>query len=167
MVKYIANILTFCRILGSMLLLFFPAFSIGFYGIYIFCGFTDMMDGTIARKTNSVSEFGSQLDTLADLVFVVSSIIVLLPAIHLYLWLWIWGGVIAIIKIANMIWGYIFQRRFLAMHTILNKVTGVLLFLLPLVIFFVELKYVGMVVCAVATISAMQEGYYLTRGRDS
>ena len=71
------------------------------------------------------------------------------------------------IKIGNILLGYVFRKQFTALHTILNKVTGVLLFLLPLVIFFVELKYVGMVVCAVATISAMQEGYYLTRGRDS
>lgn len=69
MTKHIANILTSCRILGSILLLFFPTFSVEFYIIYIFCGFSDMTDGTIARKTNSVSRFGSRLDTVADLFF--------------------------------------------------------------------------------------------------
>lgn len=50
MAKHIANILTGCRILGSILLLFFPAFFVAFYIIYLFCGFSDMIDGTIARK---------------------------------------------------------------------------------------------------------------------
>ena len=49
MIKHIANLVTGCRILGSVLL-FFPAFSVEFYIIYIFCGFSDMIDGTIARK---------------------------------------------------------------------------------------------------------------------
>ena len=41
MTKHIANILTGCRIFGSILLLFFPAFSLGFYIIYLLCGFSD------------------------------------------------------------------------------------------------------------------------------
>ena len=74
MKKHIANILTGFRILGSMLLLFFPVFSEAFYALYLLCGFSDMIDGTIARKTNSVSEFGSKLDTAADLSFVAASL---------------------------------------------------------------------------------------------
>ena len=78
MIKNVANILTGFRILGSILLFFFPVFSEAFYGIYLLCGFSDMIDGTIARKTNSTSEFGSKLDTVADLVFVAVSLIKLL-----------------------------------------------------------------------------------------
>ena len=114
MTKYIANILTGCRILGSILLLFFPAFSVAFYIIYFFCGLSDMVDGTIARKTNSTSKFGSQLDTIADLIFVVVSLFKLLPAIHIPQWLWIWGGVIAVIKISNLIWGYAAEKQFIS-----------------------------------------------------
>ena len=61
-----ANILTSCRILCSIPLLIFPAFSPWFYAIYLISGFTDMIDGAIARKTNTVSEFGSKLDTVAE-----------------------------------------------------------------------------------------------------
>ena len=161
MAKHIANILTGYRILGSILLLFFPAFSVAFYIIYLFCGFSDMIDGTIARKTNSISKFGSQLDTIADFIFVVVSLLKLLPAIHIPQWLWMWGGVIAVIKISNIIWGYVSKKQFISMHTIMNKATGLLLFLLPLTISFVELKYIGIVVCSVATLSAIQEGFYV------
>ena len=66
MKKQVANIITSCRILFSICLLFFPIFSVGFYSTYILCGFTDMVDGVVARKTNSVSEFGAKLDTASD-----------------------------------------------------------------------------------------------------
>ena len=161
MAKHIANILTGCRILGSVLLLIFPAFSVAFYIIYLFCGFSDMIDGTVARKANSTSNFGSQLDTVADLIFILISLFKLLPAIHLPGWLWIWSGVIAVIKISNIILGYVSKKEFLSLHTIMNKATGLLLFLLPLTISCVEAQYSAIVVCSIATISAIQEGLYV------
>ena len=165
MTKHIANILTGCRIFGSIFLLFIPVFSMGFYIAYILCGFSDMIDGTIARRTNSTSDFGSKLDTIADFIFAVVSLFKLLPAIYIPGWLWIWGGVIAIIKISNIVWGYVCKKQFISLHTLMNKATGLLLFLLPLTISFVELKYVAMAVCSVATLSAIQEGYYVITDR--
>jgi len=165
MMKHIANILTSCRILGSVLLLFFPAFSAAFYIIYLFCGFSDMIDGTIARKTNSISSFGSKLDTVADLIFAMVSLVKLLPVLHIPMWIWIWGGMIALIKISNIILGYVSQNQFISLHTIMNKATGMLLFLLPLTISFMELKYTAIVVCSIATLSAIQEGVYVISKR--
>ena len=161
MTKHFANILTCWRIFGSILLLFFPALSLDFYIIYLLCGFSDMIDGTIARKTNSSSKFGSQLDTIADLIFVIVSLFKLLPAIQIPQWLWIWIGVIAVIKISNIIWGYVSKKQFISLHTIMNKVTGLFLFLLPLTIPFSELTYIAIAVCSVATLSAIQEGFYI------
>ena len=165
MAKYLANILTGCRILGSIILLFFPAFSVAFYSIYLFCGFSDMIDGTIARKTNSTSRFGSQLDTVADLIFAVVSLFKLLPVLHIPGWLWIWVGVITIIKISTIIWGYAAKKQFISLHTTMNKITGLLLFLLPLTISFIDLQYTAIVVCAAATFSAIQEGFYAIADR--
>ena len=165
MAKYIANILTGFRVLGSILLLFFPAFSVGFYIIYLFCGFSDMIDGTIARKTNSTSEFGAKIDTVADLLFVAASIIRLLPAIHIPGWLWIWGGLIGLIKIGNIIQGYVYQKQFVALHTIMNKITGFFLFVLPLTLSFVEVKYSSIAACSIASFAAIQEWVYITTKR--
>ena len=167
MTKHFANILTGCRIFGSILLLFFPAFSFGFYITYLLCGFSDMVDGTIARMTNSTSKFGSRLDTIADLLFVMVSLFKLLPAIQIPQWLGIWGGVISVIKISNIIWGYVSKNQFIALHTIMNKATGLLLFLLPLTISFVELKYTAIIVCSAATFAAIQEGFYIVTDKES
>lgn len=161
MSKHIANILTGSRILGSFLLPLFPTFSMEFYIIYVFCGFTDMIDGLVARKTNTTTKFGSQLDTIADFVFVVVSLIKLLPVIQFPKWLLIWVGIIAIIKINNIILGYVYKKQFIAIHTIMNKITGLLLFLLPLTLFFMEVKYSSIVVCSIATFSAIQEGVFV------
>lgn len=166
MTKHIANTLTGFRILGSILLLFFPVFSLEFYITYILCGFSDMIDGTIARKTNSASKFGSKLDTVADLIFTAVSLFKLLQAIYIPQWLWIWGGMIAIVKISNTIWVYVFKKQFISLHTIMNKVTGLLLFLLPLTISFAKLQYTAIVVCSVATFSAIQEGFYVITDRE-
>ena len=70
-----ANIITGIRILCSIALVFCPTLSPVFYSLYLVAGFTDMIDGTVARKTNTVSEFGSRLDTIADFIFVVVCLI--------------------------------------------------------------------------------------------
>ena len=165
MKKHIANAITGCRILCSILILIFPAFSVQFYILYLFCGLSDMVDGTIARKTNSISEFGGQFDTVADFIFVAVSLIKILPLIHISGWLWIWIVIIAITKISIIIWGFIHRKKLIALHTIMNKTTGLLLFLLPLTLHFVELKYSSVAVCSLATLSAIQEGYYIGTGR--
>lgn len=165
MTKHIANILTSCRILGSILLLFFPVFSPAFYITYIFCGFSDMIDGTVARKTNSTSKFGSQLDTVADLIFVAASMVRLLPAFYLPQWLWIWSGMIACIRIGNILWVYGSEKQFATLHTVMNKATGFLLFLLPLTIPFADLTCSSIIVCCFATLSAIQEGFCVITAR--
>lgn len=164
--KYMANIVTGCRILCSILMMFFPVFSAWFYILYLLCGLTDMVDGTIARKTKSDSRFGARLDTIADLVFVMASLVKLLPVIHVPGWIWTWILAVAIIKIMNVILGFIRNKRFIVEHTIMNKITGLLLFLLPLTLYFIELKYSAVVVCSIATFSAIQEGYFIRTGRE-
>ena len=156
-----ANLITGIRILCSIALLFFPAFSPAFYILYIVAGVSDMIDGTVARKTGTVSEFGSKLDTVADFVLVCCCLIKLLPVVDLPTWLIIWIIVIAVIKAINLISGFVMRKEFVAVHTVMNKVTGVLLFVLPLTLSVVDLRISGAVVCAVATFAAIQEGHLI------
>ena len=123
-----ANIVTSLRIVFSIAMLVCHAFSPAFYVLYLSAGFTDMIDGTIARKTHTESDFGSRLDTVADFVFIVASLVKLIPALDIPTWIYIWVGVIAIIKIINIVSGFALQKSFVAVHTIMNKITGLLLF---------------------------------------
>ena len=83
-----ANIITAIRIVCSIALLLFPAFSPPFYTLYIAVGISDMIDGTVARKTGTVSALGSKLDTAADFIFVVCCLIKLLPVFNIPTWLY-------------------------------------------------------------------------------
>ncbi|MBQ9878968.1 MAG: CDP-alcohol phosphatidyltransferase family protein [Clostridia bacterium] len=160
-----ANIITGTRILASLLLLFFPAFSPAFYALYIFAGISDMVDGTAARKTNTVSNFGSAFDTAADFVFTAASLVKLLPALKLPVWILIWAAAIVLIKTINIVSGFAVAKRFVPVHSIMNRVAGVLLFVLPLTRSLVDIRYGAAVVCAVATFAAVQEGHYIRTGR--
>lgn len=161
-----ANIITSIRILCSIALLFCQSLSPMFYLLYLVAGFTDMIDGTVARKTNTVSEIGSKLDTVADFIFVVVCLIKLIPIMDIPVWLYIWICIIALIKIINVVFGYVVQNKFVSVHTVMNKVARALLFILPLTLSILDLKYSSIVVCIVATFAAIQEGHYIRTGRE-
>jgi Phosphatidylglycerophosphate synthase len=160
-----ANIITGIRILCSIALLFFHVFSPPFYILYVVAGVSDMIDGIVARKTGTTSEFGSRLDTIADVVFVAVCLIKLIPALNIPSWLFIWIIIVALIKMINVISGYVMYKEFVALHTVMNKVTGIFLFSLPLILKIIDLRYSGAFVCAAATFAAMQEGHFIRTER--
>ena len=157
MKKHIANIITGARIVFSLSLLFIPLSSAWFYALYLLCGLSDMIDGTVARRTKSTSEFGAKLDTVSDFVFMTVALIKFVPHLHIPVWLWIWIGIM--IKLGNAAWGFVRTKKLISPHTVLNKITGLLLFLLPVTISFVDLTHTLPIVCAVATVAAIHEVY--------
>lgn len=159
--RHIANIITGCRIICSVLLLFIPLFSVGFYVVYLLCGFSDMVDGVVARKTKSCSSFGAKLDTVADLIFMATVCCKLLPVVAIPQWLWVWIIVIATIKMSNIIWGLIRRKTLISVHSALNKATGFVLFLLPLTMQIVAHHLSLAIACLLATIAAIHEGRYI------
>ena len=161
-----ANTISLFRIAAGIVLLFCPAFSPAFYVFYIAAGLSDILDGFVARKTDTVSKLGAKLDTIADFVLVVVCLIKLLPVLSIPAWLYAWIGIIALIKVVNIISGFVVQRKFVAIHSVMNKATGALLFLMPLTIPAVGLKYSAIIVCAVATFAAIQEGQFIRTGRE-
>ena len=150
-----ANLITCIRIVLSAALLFCPALSPAFYALYIAAGFSDMLDGAVARKTGTVSAFGSRLDTIADIVFTAVCLIKLLPVLDVPAWLYAWISVIAIIKLINIAAGYIRQKAFAAVHSVLNKITGGLLFVFLLILACIDLNFSAAVVCTAATMAAV------------
>ena len=157
----IANLITFVRIICSIGMLFVPVFSPAFYVMYLIAGVSDMVDGTIARKTGTVSDFGSKQDTAADVALLAVCLIKMIPVLDIPLWLMIWITVIALIKVVSIIYGYVMRKEFVDVHTVMNKLTGIVLFILPLTVPFIDLKYSGVFVCTFATVAAIQEGHLI------
>ena len=166
MKKHIANILTASRAILSLPLLFVPLSSAWFYILYLFCGFTDMIDGTIARKTGAVCSFGAYLDTVADFVFLFACWGRILPLMRIPMWLWVWIAIIALIKISTIALVLIRRKKLLSIHSVLNKITGLTLFLVPLSLTFVEHTYSVLAICTLATIATMQEIYFIANGQE-
>ncbi|MBR2742801.1 MAG: CDP-alcohol phosphatidyltransferase family protein [Clostridia bacterium] len=160
-----ANIITSLRIILSAALLFCPALSAAFYAVYAAAGITDMIDGAVARKMKTTSEFGSRLDTIADLSLVAASLIKLLPVLDIPIWLCIWIGAIAAIKSINIAYGFALQKKLVAMHSVMNKIAGAMLFLFPFTLPFIDFRYGAAVVCAAATAAAVHEWHCVRTGR--
>ena len=156
-----ANFITACRLAISAAMVITTTFSSSFYALYLLAGATDVADGAVARKTNTVSSFGSRLDTVADMAFVAVCLFKFLPALEVP----VWTAIIALIKLVNLASGYAMRRELVALHTVMNKATGLLLFLFPLTLRVVDLEIGGAVVCAVATVAAIQEGHWIRKGK--
>lgn len=158
--------MTASRIIFSLPLLFLPLSSVWFYILYLICGLTDMIDGTIARKTGAVSQFGARLDTASDLVFMFVCTVKILPFLSLPLWLWVWITLIASVKILNITLILIYKKKLISIHSVLNKITGFALFLLPLSLTFIKPAYSTLIICALATLALIQEVYLIAKGKE-
>ena len=159
-----ANAITGFRIIISLLMLRFEVFSPEFYACYLAAGVSDMIDGSVARRLGTSSKLGEKLDTAADFVFVAAALYKLLPAIGISKAILIWVGFIALIKLINLVSGFAVQKQFAAVHSPANKLTGVVLFCLPLTISVIDIKCSAVFACAVATFAAIQEGHIIRSG---
>ena len=139
-----------------------------FWTLYLLCGLSDILDGAVARLTGTVSRLGERLDTLADIVFVAVWMVLFIPAINIGRWLWIWTGIIAFIKVVNVISGLAMKKGFVAKHTLANKASGILLFLLPIILLWevIKVPYI-ILVSLLATFAAVQEGHLVRTEQSS
>lgn len=154
-----ADTITSVRIAASLLLLFLPLRSAGFFTVYPLTVLTDILDGWLARKTGTVSDFGARLDSVADLLFYGIVLFRLAPVLWQALPVEIWYAVtgIFLIRLAAYITAAIKYHRFAALHTWLNKLTGAAVFLLPYV-FAVSTGIVySWAVCILAFTASLEE----------
>lgn len=161
----IADSITLSRILFSLLLFWLPTSSRLFWLLYLLCGLSDMLDGFVARRLHTESERGARLDSAADLVFAAVYAVKILTLLELRPWIWAWAAVIAAVKLTGILLNSLRDRSLSIPHSRANKLTGLLLFLLPLLVCVADVKYSAALVCAAATWSAVGELYKL-KGND-
>ncbi len=156
---HLPNVVSIIRIAGSVSLLFCDVTGWPFWVLYVSCGFSDMVDGWLARKLHAESITGALLDSVADIVFMACCAVRLLPILDIPTWLWIWAGVIVIIKIVNQISALVVCKRFCFLHTWANRLTGFLLFLTVPTMFCSMIPIP--IVVALAMFAAVQEGHFI------
>ncbi len=154
-----ANCITSVRIIGTVVMIFTAPLSLLFFIVYSVCGLSDLLDGWVARKTNSITEFGAKLDSVADLFFYIVMILKILNVLWKIVPLWFWyvlGGVV-ILRVVSYTTAALKYRRFASLHTKMNKVTGLLVFATP---YFLALPFAAEYCCFVVlfgTASSLEE----------
>lgn len=154
-----ADTITSVRIAASLFLLFLPLGSVGFLAVYTLTGLTDVLDGWLARKTGTVSDFGARLDSAADLLFYAILLLRLSPVLWRLLPASIWYAVAAIVlvRLAAYVTAAVKYHRFAALHTWLNKLTGAAVFLLPYMLALTTGTVYSWALCVLALAASVEE----------
>lgn len=152
----VPNAITSFRIVGALVILFFSIETVPFYVIYGVCGVSDALDGFIARRTNQTSAFGRKLDSVADLTFYgVMAYKMFIPLIET-LKKPILIIVITLVSIRVLLYliAGIIYKSFVSSHSVFNKATGLVVFMIPYTIpfkdFFFGYSIIGCVIAAAA-----------------
>jgi len=155
--KAIPNCISISRIFFSLILIFTKPLSVAFYAIYFICGFSDIIDGFIARKTGTTSRLGEKLDSIADMAMIGVLLVVLYPVVNPATEIVIWIILIGIIRLASMIVALKKYKTFASIHTYGNKITGIVLFIFPILLTYIHTTVLMYIICAIASISALEE----------
>lgn len=126
--RFLPNALSALRLVLSVFIFTTEAFTAPFYALYLAAGVTDLFDGYLARCFSAESVFGARLDSLADFVFTFVVLYCVIPAIMLPRWAWLWIAVIVLIRVCTLAVGLCRFSQAAFLHTLLNKLTGLLLF---------------------------------------
>ena len=156
-IKQIPNLISVLRMVCSVALLFTGGLSPAFYSLYVVCGVSDALDGYIARRTNTVSRLGAALDSVADVLFFGSIVIVFLPLLTPSVWVLVWLGGIALLRIVSLGIGWYKYHMLAFLHTYANKAAGFVIFLAPVIYALVGLSVTAIIVCVPAMVSAIEE----------
>jgi len=156
-IKNLPNAITVMRIIFSPILLFINPLTPLFLIIYIVCGLSDVLDGYVARKNAVTSQFGAALDSIADAIFIAVLLVTFIPRVIIPVEIFIWIMGIAFIRLLSLAVGFFKYHRLAFLHTIANKITGLLLFCFPLFYFSVGIIITANFICVCASISAIEE----------
>ena len=152
-----ANVITLIRIGLAISLLFIRKYSPLFLILYSICGFTDILDGYIARKTKTESNFGAKLDTISDLLFFIAMFIIMFDILLKDIVCIIFIIIILLIRILSIIIVLKKYNKFAILHTYTNKLTGLLLFFVPFFIYLDGTNIVMYIIGVIALLSSIEE----------
>lgn len=147
-------------------MLFAPPFSFLFWICYLCAGFSDVLDGIAARTLKQQSDFGAKFDSAADLIFAWAILAVVILNIEIPIWLWICAAGIALLRFVGYGIGYNKCRTFSALHTYANKAAGGMIFILPLLNALFGIETSGLLLCAAAFASALEEALITARANE-
>lgn len=163
--RLLPNALSCLRIAVSAALPFLANNPWLFAAAYLLCGLSDALDGYIARRFHAESSLGARLDSLGDLVFFGASVYLVWPLLYRTGGALLCVAAIAVVRVGNIALTRHKFHTWSAMHTIGNKIAGGMIFLaLPACVLLGRIPlWIGIPVCAIALLSALEETAILLR----
>ena len=155
--KFIPNIFSSFRIFFPLFLIYLNPKKLLFIFIYIICRILDVLDGFIARKFNVTSKLGAKLDSIPDMIMIFVILFRFVPTMGLNLFMILWFVVIFFIKIGCIFIVFFRFKEFGMVHTYMNKLTGILIFIYPILNYFLDCKTYIFMIFIVATLTAIEE----------
>lgn len=140
--------------------------SVTFWVCYLWCGISDMLDGLLARKFGQQSMTGAKLDSISDLVFAVTILIVIEQYVYLPMYLWWCIVVITILRLISYSIGFYKYRTFSSLHSLMNKITGFFIFAFPLLYICFGVDVAGILICIVASLSSVEEMVIIIKSKE-
>ncbi len=129
-----------------------------FLVMYSLCWFTDLIDGPIARRTKTASDFGSKLDDLGDYTTIVITVIIFTIWLKNQMLTFVpFLVAIAVIRISNIV---ITNRKYgktYIIHTYLNKFTALTVYITPVIYLLFDNTVMLYAVMTVAILASIEE----------
>ena len=138
-------------------LAFLPLLSSWFLIVYLLAGVSDILDGFLARRWGVTSQLGARLDSAADFLLCAVLLVRFIPAYAWPRWALVWVGAIALLRLITLATCNIKFHQLAFLHTYSNKATGFLLLCFPFLLRFLGLETTAIILCAVASLSAIEE----------
>lgn len=157
--KDIPNLISSFRILGTVVLLFLNPHELSFLVVYTLCGLSDVIDGWVARATNTTSDMGAKLDSVADLLYYAVMFFRVFPDLweQLPTELWYVGISVVVLRIISYSLAAIKFHRFASIHTYMNKLSGAIIFILPYFLSNGGLIPVSIAVAVITSLATIEE----------
>ena len=157
--KNLPNVITIARMIGTAVLLFLRPLSPLFLVVYTLTGVSDALDGFLARKYGTASELGARLDSIADMLFYLVSLVKVAPI----LWekmpraIWFAVGAVLLVRLSSYVVCAVKYHHFASLHTYLNKATGLMVFGVVYVLSTSAIVPYGWIVCVIGMLSSLEE----------
>jgi len=163
----IPNIISFSRIILSVILLFLMNSVTLFLILFFIAGLTDVADGYFARKFKMVTALGARIDSVADIFF---HIVLLLVLFLNYRWVFTENAALFVailaIKSLSIIVSKMKFGKIIFLHTIANKITGFLVFVaVPTVMLTGKNSFLPALLC-IALLAALEELLILIKEKE-
>jgi len=163
--KNLPNIITSTRFIFAILLAFSAPLSMRFWLFYGLACTTDLIDGPIARKLKVNSNFGSTLDTSADIFFLICIMVCVFPILEITIQSYVLIGTVFLFKGISLSYAYIKFKMVVSYHTYFIKFMALFIFTFPFWILFLDINLIVLVL-AILQIVAYIEELLITRISD-